>query len=303
MNSIKCPKCGKGAIDSYCDGGMMGLEEVIDMYRCRSCGHRWENQPKKHIVFYSGGLGSFLAGYYVAKYNPSLHIKFLFTDTLIEDEDLYRFLDEVVAYYKNVELVKITEGRTPWEVFKDVRLLGNSRQDPCSRILKREIAKKWVKTHYAPSDCFLYFGIDWTELHRCEAIERHWSPYVCRFPIIEHKITDRHRTALEILSRFKIEPPRLYKMGFHHNNCGGFCIKAGQGQFAVLLKQLPERYQEHERQEQAMREHLKKDVAIMKDRKGGNTTPLTMRHFRESVQAGCRQIDMLDIGGCGCFTE
>lgn len=33
---------------------------------------------------------------------------------------------------------------------------------------------------------------------------------------------------LEVLKADGIEPPRLYAMGFAHNNCGGFCCRAGR---------------------------------------------------------------------------
>jgi hypothetical protein len=91
-------------------------------------------------------------------------------------------------------------------------------------------------------------------------------------------------------------------MGFSHNNCGGFCVKAGQGHFALLLRQLPEVYAHHEQKEEDLREYLGKDVAIMKDRSGGTSRPLTMREFRQGIQACTIQPDMFDIGGCGCFT-
>lgn len=33
-----------------------------------------------------------------------------------------------------------------------------------------------------------------------------------------------------------IKPPRLYSMGFAHNNCGGFCVKAGKGHFFEIAQ-------------------------------------------------------------------
>lgn len=82
-----------------------------------------------------------------------------------------------------------------------------------------------------------------------------------------------------------IDPPRLYKLGFHHNNCGGFCIKAGQAHFAHLLKVMPERYAEHEAQEDAMRLRLG-DVSIMKDRRNKTVATLTLKQLRERIERG-----------------
>ena len=94
-----------------------------------------------------------------------------------------------------------------------------------------------------------------------------------------------------------IAPPRLYAEGFPHNNCGGFCIKAGQGHFAHLLRMRRASYLAHEAEEASFGGHT-----ILRDRTGGETKPLSLRTLRERIEAG-RQIDLFDIGGCGCFSE
>jgi 3'-phosphoadenosine 5'-phosphosulfate sulfotransferase (PAPS reductase)/FAD synthetase len=48
----------------------------------------------KHIIFYSGGIGSYFAAKRVLEKHRPEDVILLFTDTLIEDKDLYRFLDE-----------------------------------------------------------------------------------------------------------------------------------------------------------------------------------------------------------------
>lgn len=83
-------------------------------------------------------------------------------------------------------------------------------------------------------------------------------------------------------------------------NCGGFCCKAGQAQFAHLLKIMPERYRHHEEKEQELRSHLQKDVAILRDRTGGTTRPLTLKALRERIEAK-QAYDKTEWGGCGCF--
>ena len=105
------------------------------------------------------------------------------------------------------------------------------------------------------------------------------------------------------LKREGIAPPRLYAMGFAHNNCGGFCIKAGQGHFANLLRAMPERYAYHEGKEQELRALLGKDVSILTDRRGdGKKKPLTLKDLRLSIEGGA-QIDAFEIGGCGCAVD
>jgi hypothetical protein len=252
---------------------------------------------KAHVVQFSGGVGSWAAAKRVAAEHGTDGLVLLFADTLIEDEDLYRFLDQAAADVGG-QLVKIAEGRDPWQVFFDERFLGNTRVDPCSKILKRELLRGWLEAHYQPDAAVVYLGIDWTEAHRFEAAKERWQPYRVEAPLCGRPLISKHQL-LDQLRAAGIEPPRLYCMGFPHNNCGGFCIKAGQGTFAKLLEQMPERYAHHEQREQELREYLGADVAILRDREGGDTRPLTLREFRERREAG-QQCDLFDLGGCGC---
>jgi len=71
-----------------------------------------------HVVMFSGGIGSWAAAKRVAAVHGTAGLILLFTDTLIEDADLYRFLADA-AVNVGGQLVRIAEGRTPWEVFRD----------------------------------------------------------------------------------------------------------------------------------------------------------------------------------------
>jgi hypothetical protein len=256
----------------------------------------------KHVVMFSGGLGSWGAAKRVAAAHGTADLVLLFTDTRAEDEDLYRFLGEAAADAGG-EFVTIAEGRTPWEVFNDVKYLGNTRVDPCSRVLKREPAAAWLKAHCDPASTVVYVGIDWTEEHRFAGAQRRYAElgWTLQAPLCEPPLITKHQLKEE-LAAAGIALPRLYTMGFPHNNCGGFCVKAGQAHFKLLLEKLPERYAEHEAQEQALRERLGKDVAIMRDRTGGQVRPLTMRQLRLRVE-GAEPIDKHEWGGCGCFMD
>ena len=99
-----------------------------------------------------------------------------------------------------------------------------------------------------------------------------------------------------------IVPPRLYRMGFDHNNCGGGCVKAGQGHFVRLLDRLPDVFATWEAKEQEMRDLLG-DVSILKDRIGGTARPMTLRDLRERHESGDTTIDLWEVGGCDCFGE
>jgi 3'-phosphoadenosine 5'-phosphosulfate sulfotransferase (PAPS reductase)/FAD synthetase len=253
----------------------------------------------KHVVMFSGGVGSWAAAKRVVEAHGVDSTTLLFTDTLIEDQDLYRFIDEAAANV-GAPLVKIADGRTPWEVFRDVRFLGNTRVDPCSRILKRDLADRWISDRFKPDEVRVHVGIDWTESHRYERMAPRKLPYVYEAPLLAEPLLSKEEVFAWLASE-GIELPRLYRLGFPHNNCGGGCIKAGHGHFAMLLEKLPEVFGEWESNEEELREELG-DVAILRDRRGGVTKPLTLRALRERVQGG-GEVDRFDVGGCGCFLD
>lgn len=257
----------------------------------------------RHVVMFSGGVGSWLAASRVAAQHGTDNLTLLFTDTKMEDPDLYRFLHEAAAQVGGT-LEILAEGRTPWEVFHDVRYLGNTRIDPCSRVLKRELSAAWLTAHCDPADTICYVGIDWSESHRFTRLRDRWATQGWRYeaPLCDPPYLTK-RQVFDALAKAGIARPRLYDLGFPHNNCGGFCIKAGHAHFAMLAERLPEVYAHHEAQEEALRQHLGKDVTILRDRSGGVSTPVTMRVFRERLEAQPSQVDRFDFGGCGCFLD
>lgn len=253
----------------------------------------------KYIVQFSGGVGSWAAAKRVAsKFGPE-NMLLLFADTRMEDEDLYRFLDEASEDI-GAPLVRISDGRTPWELFKDKRFLGNTQVDLCSRILKRELLNDWIQKNCDPRATTIVFGIDWTEEHRFDKIIQHWEPWPVWAPMLEEPYLTKQEM-LKMLDDAWLRLPRLYTMGFPHNNCGGFCVKAGMAQFAHLLKMLPERYAYHEVMEEEFRRLVEKDVAILRSRRGGKKVPMTLKELRERIEVGdTKYIDKYEWGGCGC---
>lgn len=248
------------------------------------------------VVQISGGAASYVAAKLCLEEFNADDVCLLFADVHMEDEDLYRFLSDCERRL-NHPVTRISDGRTPWDVFFDEGMMGNSMADPCSRILKRELLDRWRQDN-AP-DATVFIGFDATEKHRFDPLREKFAPVELRAPLIERGLwkEDAHR----ITEADGIRLPRLYGMGFPHNNCGGFCVKAGQASFALLLDFMPERYAFHEAQEEKFRTQTGKDVAIMRDRTGGEATPLTMRAFRERRRVSPQLIDWEEYGACNCM--
>lgn len=253
----------------------------------------------RNIVNLSGGVCSFWAAHRVIQRHGKEGTVLLFADVIMEDEDLYRFNREA-SEYLGVPITRISSERSPWDLFFERGMIGNSRFPLCSVVLKREPLDAWRRANSLELTTTLNLGIDWTESHRLEQIRRQEPGWRIEAPMCEEPYWDKCRMLAE-LRAVGIEPPRLYAFGFPHNNCGGFCVKAGHAQFALLLRALPERYKWHEQQEEKLREQVG-DFSVMKDRRGGKTSTLTMKQFRERVEAG-ESFDRHDWGGCGCALD
>lgn len=254
----------------------------------------------RRIAMFSGGESSWAAAKLDAQRRGLEGLTLLFTDTREEDEDTYRFLDEAAANI-GAPLVKIADGRGIWELFRDERMIGNTRADICSRILKRELADRWLTENCDPADTVVLIGYHVSEVDRFDKARARYAAagWACQAPLCEPP----YMAATEIgdwARREGLRRQRLYEDGFVHANCGGAWVKGGHAQWRHLLQVRPQLYARHEAEEEALRQHLDKDVSILRDRRGGETHPLTLRQFRERIEAG-GQCDLFDWGGCGCF--
>lgn len=251
------------------------------------------SEVRRHVVQFSGGVCSFLAAKRVVEAEGPDSVTLLFCDTRFEDEDLYRFVVETWRFL-GCELVTVADGRTPWDVYKDVGFLGNSRIAPCSMKLKTVPAKKWIESHCDPKSTTLYVGIDWTEVHRADPIRKHWEPWSVEFPMMEAPYLVKE-DMLNVVRGLGIEPPRLYRAGFNHNNCGGMCCRAGAGHWAHLLEELPERFARAEEMEASFG-----GPTMLRRQVNGERVPYSLRQLREDHE-NQMSIDAFDLGGCGCF--
>jgi hypothetical protein len=63
---------------------------------------------------------------------------------------------------------------------------------------------------------------------------------------------------------------------------------------------MPERYEMWEKKELELRDYLGKDVSILSEIVAGEKRRLPLSVLRDRQES---QVDLFDIGGCGCFTE
>jgi len=257
----------------------------------------------KHLVMFSGGACSYMAAKRVIERHGKEGVVLLFADTLIEDPTLYEFLD-ASAEKLGVQLVKISDGRTPFQVFEDVRFLGNSRIDPCSNLLKREILNKWRKENCDIETCVTHFGLDFNEPHRLERVRERHAPWKVEAYMTEKPVVTKEMM-LDEIKQDGLVPCDLYNHGFAHANCGGGCIKSGIAQFAKLYQTYPDRFAVWEEAEEKMRDLLEKDVSILRKMKNGKHDRYTLKQLRESLERNYQLTfdEQSDWGGCGCAVD
>lgn len=301
------------------------------------------------IAKVSGGVGSYSAARRYVDQHGAEELELLFTDTLCEDQDAYRFLIAGAANLFSVDLPDgflpaiedfpawedrtaykafvlalaarsmllmprlhwIADGRDVWDVYEQERFLGNSRADPCSKVLKRELADRWLKNNCDMSQTQVIVGIDYEEVERFEGqpgkngkpgpkglrrrmAEQGWTfiAPLCDRPLLSWKIRQ------DRLTQEGLWLPRLNALGFAHNNCGGFCCKGGQGHWKQMLRKFPERYAYAERREQEIRQLLG-NVSMLTDRRGdGIKKPLTLADLRNR---DLTPEEASEMGACGCF--
>jgi len=254
-----------------------------------------------HVVMFSGGAGSWAtAKRAIAALPIGEHVILLCANTNSEAPDWMPFVDACAADVGG-ELVMIDNGgRDIWDTFDKARFIGNSRADVCSRVLKREPLRRWLEANHTPSDTVVYLGFDWTEAHRLERARPHWEPWTIAAPLCDPPYLTKH-DVLAWLTDCGIPIPDLYTKGFSHNNCAGACVKAGQTEWRRLLNAYPDRYAYNEQREGQFRDTVGKDVAILRDRGGGKTVPLTLKAFRERLTADATLFDDTDFGACSCM--
>ncbi|QTH19692.1 hypothetical protein HRJ34_15720 [Rhizorhabdus wittichii] len=317
----------------------------------------------RRFVMFSGGEGSYRAAKIVRARHPEAPLGLVFTDTLYEDADTYRFLIEAAAdvfdrrlnwtvraedfpdyrvaedvpieeYRGNPEwrafladlrartmeaipeLVWLVEGRDVWEVFRDERFLGNSSVDPCSKILKRQMADAWrsgncrrIGELFGPPDVFSV-GIGDHEAHRYDdgkgrgigprTAEDGW---IYDAPLLTDP-SDFPSFFMAPIETFGLRRCRLYGMGYGHGNCGGFCCKAGQAHYANRFKVQPERFAYDAMMERKVGAFLGAEVSMLTDRRGGDGKKvLTLDAFAQRLIAEPGTVYEYEPGdaGCACF--
>lgn len=285
----------------------------------------------------SGGITSWAAARRYRDNNPDAPFQMLFADTFIESECAYRFLICGAADIAGVKrpdfwdmdippidlenpeprrmvlkaladacmdaipgLNWIWDGRTPWEVFSDERFIGNSRVDPCSKILKRQLMDAWRDERFKPSECIITVGLNFDEDDRIQTLEKRGKPWAFIAPLAVGDWRSKDSLRRDADER-RLPPSLAYAQGLAHDNCGGGCVKAGIGHWKDIYHKRPEVFAQWEKAEAAEMTRLDSKWGMLKCRRGGVAKPLPLSALRRRIELGdVTEEESLTLGGCAC---
>lgn len=149
--------------------------------------------------------------------------------------------------------------------------------DTCSKFLKREILGKFAGQF---SNVVDVFGFSWLEKSRIDRLLK-YKPNSW-FPLTEPPYVTNTEIGDWLQIGYGVKSPRMYSMGFSHNNCKGFCVKAGLGQAYDVWKHFPHVYNYNERMQEKFFVEISPHGRFLKK----NGKHISLKELRELFEKG-----------------
>lgn len=240
-------------------------------------------ETASYMVSLSGGLGSAIAGEWAVEKHGRENVGFWFADTLEEDEDLYRFLQDLMARWGG-RLYWYTDGRRPPDVWEQHKIIPNSLLAPCSYELKIRPYREFILA--MPALPVVYIGFKPYETRRqrnCTASYAQAIPEATvDYPMLWRMQEERELTQI-CREDLGVEPPRLYNLGYDYNNCAGMCCRSGIKAWVRTAYYFPARFAKREAWEQWARAQggARANRSFCAHQRDGKKEPLTLTQIRE----------------------
>lgn len=199
---------------------------------------RGRNAPAPAIVWFSCGATSAVATKLAAEKFRELRI--IYIDTGAEHPDNKRFLRECEKWlHHDIEIRKSERFHNPIEVFHSRKFLNSPYGAPCTLELKKKV--RWRIEDELTEWSAQIFGFDASERKRFDRFREQYPNAKAEAPLIDKSLSKED--CLAILIKAGIEIPKMYRLGFHNNNCIG-CVKGGRGYWSHIRRHFPEVFEE-----------------------------------------------------------
>ena len=219
---------------------------------------------KTIIGWWSGGVTSAVTCKIIIDLYGLENCRFIFIDTMNEDDDTYRFKKDCEEWYgKEIETISAIPDRfeSIQHVWRKHKSLNSANGAICSSYLKRDVRLRWEKenefTHQA-------FGFDLDESKRAKSMSKNHLQAKAIFPLLLFGILKVD--CIKLIEEQGIEVPNMYKLGFTNNNCFKTgCIQAGIGYWQKMKREFPEKFDTMANMEHELTDAKGVPVTMMKD--------------------------------------
>jgi len=183
------------------------------------------------VIWWSTGAASFVAAQMTLKENKDAIIARCETGN--EDPDNYRFESDAMRHLGAVvTLLKSTEYKDVWDVWKKRRFMAGPHGAPCTSAMKIAPRIEFQR----PSDVHVFgYTADIGDVKRFERLKDNFFELKVRAPLIEAGVTKA--ATLAMVERAGLTLPRSYAMGFPNANClQTGCVKATSPDYWSLYR-------------------------------------------------------------------
>ncbi|RVP13128.1 hypothetical protein CN085_19645 [Sinorhizobium meliloti] len=190
------------------------------------------------LCWVSQGAASIIAARIELRNNPDAIL--VRCETGNEDEDNHRFEADCVRWLNApVTVLRSDDYENVIQVWEDRKFLSSPKGAPCTSEMK--IAPRLA--FQRPTDIHVFgYTADRLDVERYARLKANYPELRTKVPLIDAGITKA--SALGMLLRAGIEPPRTYAMGFPNANClQTGCVKATSPDYWSLFRlRFPDRF-------------------------------------------------------------
>lgn len=231
-------------------------------------------KQNKIIAWWSGGVASAVTCKICLDLFGKSKVRIIFIDTMNEDEDTYRFMADCERWYgAKIQTIRTKKYSCIQDVWRKHLSLNVATGAICSTELKRRVREKWESRN---SFSFQAFGFDLGETKRAIAMASNNPSARPIFPLLLYGY--KKDDCFKIIADAEIEVPRMYRMGYHNNNCFKTgCVQGGIGYWQKMGAEQPAKFDVMAEMEHKLTDLKGKPITMLKDRRGGETKPLFLK--------------------------